>query len=41
MSIKTVFQGLIIRVEVGQMQFPHGRSAEFEVVRHPGGAASS
>lgn len=39
MPIKTVFQGRIIRVEVGQMQFPHGRSAEFEVVRHPGGAA--
>ncbi len=40
MSIKTVFQGRIIRVETGQMRFPDGRSAEFEVVRHPGGAAA-
>jgi hypothetical protein len=31
MSFKTVFQGRIIRVEVGQMQFPHGRNVGFEV----------
>jgi ADP-ribose pyrophosphatase len=40
MPIKTVFQGRIIKVETGQMRFPDGRSAEFEVVRHPGGAAA-
>ncbi len=40
MSSKTVFQGRIIRVEVAQMRFPDGRSAEFEMVRHPGGAAA-
>ncbi len=40
MSSKTVFQGRIIRVETAQMRFPNGRSAEFEMVRHPGGAAA-
>ncbi len=40
MSSKTVFQGRIIRVETAQMRFPDGRSAEFEMVRHPGGGGA-
>ena len=28
MSSKTVFQGRIIRVEVGQVQFPHGHGCD-------------
>lgn len=34
-----IYQGTIVRVEVEQATLPNGVSAEFEIVRHPGGAA--
>ena len=33
------FRGRVISVEVSQEPLPNGRSAHYEIVRHPGGAA--
>src|ERR1700759_488610 len=38
-EFKSVFQGRVIRVEVGDVALPTGGSARYEIVRHPGGAA--
>lgn len=40
MSTKnTVFSGVVISVDVEQVALPNGRTARYEIVRHPGGAA--
>ncbi len=36
---ETAFTGLVISVDVQQVQLPNGRTARYEIVRHPGGAA--
>lgn len=36
---QTVYEGVVIRVEVEQVLLPNGQSARYEIVRHPGGAA--
>jgi ADP-ribose pyrophosphatase len=36
---ETVFSGNVISVEVEQVLLPNGRTARYEIVRHPGGAA--
>jgi ADP-ribose pyrophosphatase len=38
-SDDTIFQGRIISLAVEEHRLPDGRSARFEIVRHPGGAA--
>lgn len=35
----TVFSGNVISVEVEDVALPNGRTARYEIVRHPGGAA--
>lgn len=37
---RNVFTGRIIRVDVETVELPNGASVEFEIVRHPGGAAT-
>jgi 8-oxo-dGTP pyrophosphatase MutT (NUDIX family) len=34
-----VFQGRIIKLTLDQAELPNGKTAEFEIVHHPGGAA--
>jgi 8-oxo-dGTP pyrophosphatase MutT (NUDIX family) len=36
---QTVFSGVVIAVDVEQVTLPNGRTARYEIVRHPGGAA--
>src|SRR5687768_8163882 len=36
---ETVFSGNVISVDVEQVLLPNGRTARYEIVRHPGGAA--
>lgn len=36
---KIAYRGRVIAVEVSQVPLPNGRSARYEIVRHPGGAA--
>lgn len=36
---QTVFRGVVIAVDVEQVALPNGRTARYEIVRHPGGAA--
>jgi ADP-ribose pyrophosphatase len=36
---RTVYAGRIVRLELEQVELPNGARAEFEIVRHPGGAA--
>jgi len=36
---KTVFSGRVVSLAVETHRLPDGRSADFEIVRHPGGAA--
>jgi 8-oxo-dGTP pyrophosphatase MutT (NUDIX family) len=36
---ETVFSGMVISVDIEQVALPNGRSARYEIVRHPGGAA--
>ncbi len=38
-SGQSIFEGRIISLAVEEHQLPDGRSAAFEIVRHPGGAA--
>lgn len=38
-QIDTKFRGRVITVDVEKVDLPNGRSAEFEIIRHPGGAA--
>lgn len=39
LSVNSIFEGRIISLAVEQHALPDGRSACFEIVRHPGGAA--
>lgn len=34
-----VFHGIVISVDAGPVELPNGRTAHYEIVRHPGGAA--
>ncbi len=36
----TMFRGKIIAVDLDVVELPNGSTAEFEIVRHPGGAAA-
>lgn len=36
---QTAFSGMVISVDVEQVALPNGRTARYEIVRHPGGAA--
>lgn len=36
---KIAYRGRVIAVEVSQVPLPNGRTARYEIVRHPGGAA--
>jgi ADP-ribose pyrophosphatase len=36
---ETVFQGVVISVDVKQVELPNGSTARYEIVHHPGGAA--
>jgi ADP-ribose pyrophosphatase len=36
----TAYQGTVISVEVEQVALPNGTTARYEIVRHPGGAAT-
>lgn len=36
---ETVFNGVVISVDVEQVSLPNGTTARYEIVRHPGGAA--
>jgi 8-oxo-dGTP pyrophosphatase MutT (NUDIX family) len=36
---ETAFTGVVIAVDVEQVLLPNGRTARYEIVRHPGGAA--
>lgn len=38
-ATERVFRGIVISVDAGPVQLPNGRSAYYEIVRHPGGAA--
>jgi ADP-ribose pyrophosphatase len=38
-QISTKFRGRVITVDVETVDLPNGRSADFEIIRHPGGAA--
>jgi 8-oxo-dGTP pyrophosphatase MutT (NUDIX family) len=38
-SITNVFTGRVIAVNIEQVELPNGRTAELEIIRHPGGAA--
>ena len=38
-SSQTIFQGRIIRVDMDQVELPDGKTADREVVYHPGGVA--
>ena len=38
-QIETVFQGRVITVNVEQVLLPNGKTARYEIVHHPGGAA--
>jgi len=38
-NLDIVFQGNIVRVETGNVTLPNQQQMQFEVVRHPGGAA--
>ena len=38
-SSNSVFSGKVIDVAVETHEMPGGRQAEFEIIRHPGGAA--
>jgi 8-oxo-dGTP pyrophosphatase MutT (NUDIX family) len=38
-SISTKYRGRVITVNVETVELPNGRSADFEIVHHPGGAA--
>jgi ADP-ribose pyrophosphatase len=38
-TIKTLFQGRIIKLGLETVRMPDGRQFELEIVRHPGGAA--
>jgi 8-oxo-dGTP pyrophosphatase MutT (NUDIX family) len=35
----TAFSGMVISVDIEQVALPNGRTARYEIVRHPGGAA--
>jgi ADP-ribose pyrophosphatase len=39
LSVRTVFTGRIIIVNVETVRLPNGHVAELEIIRHPGGAA--
>lgn len=36
---QTVYKGVVISVDVEQVPLPDGRTARYEIIRHPGGAA--
>lgn len=38
-SKRTVFEGRVITVNVERVELPNGVTTDFEVIRHPGGAA--
>lgn len=38
-ATQRVFGGMVIAVDVEQVDLPNGRTARYEIVRHPGGAA--
>ena len=38
-SSQTIFRGRIIRVDMDQVELPDGKTADREVVYHPGGVA--
>jgi ADP-ribose pyrophosphatase len=38
-SIRNVFQGRVLRLNLEQVRLPNGRVAELEIAHHPGGAA--
>jgi ADP-ribose pyrophosphatase len=38
-SIRNVFQGRVLRLNLEQVRLPNGRIAELEIAHHPGGAA--
>ena len=38
-SIRNVFQGRVLRLDLEQVRLPNGRVAELEIAHHPGGAA--
>ena len=38
-SIRKVFQGRVLTLNLEQVQLPNGRVAELEIAHHPGGAA--
>jgi 8-oxo-dGTP pyrophosphatase MutT (NUDIX family) len=39
LSVRTVFQGRIIRVNVETVRLPNGHVSDLEIIHHPGGAA--
>jgi 8-oxo-dGTP pyrophosphatase MutT (NUDIX family) len=39
LSIRSVFTGRVIQVNVEQVELPNGRIADLEIIHHPGGAA--
>jgi 8-oxo-dGTP pyrophosphatase MutT (NUDIX family) len=38
-SIKNVFSGRVIQVNIERVELPNGTTAELEIIHHPGGAA--
>jgi len=38
-KIEHVYRGRIVSLDVAEAEFPNGRTATIEIVRHPGGAA--
>jgi ADP-ribose pyrophosphatase len=38
-SIRNVFQGRVLKLNLEQVRLPNGRVAELEIAHHPGGAA--
>ena len=39
-TIRTIYEGKIIRLNVERVRLPNGADAELEIVHHPGGAAA-
>jgi 8-oxo-dGTP pyrophosphatase MutT (NUDIX family) len=39
MTIRHIYSGRVIELDLERVELPNGRTAELEIIRHPGGAA--
>ena len=38
---RTAFRGKVVELTIDQVELPNGHACEFEIIRHPGGAAAA